>query len=45
LISLAPRAERSFAVICGIASTAMIVASEIYRRACAADLGPMFAPR
>jgi len=35
--------ERSFASICGIASTDMIVASEIYRRACAAGLGQMFA--
>jgi ornithine cyclodeaminase/alanine dehydrogenase-like protein (mu-crystallin family) len=38
-------AERSFAVICGIASTDVTVASEIYRRACAANLGEMFALR
>ena len=37
--------ERSFVVICGIASTDVIVASEIYRRACAANLGEMFALR
>jgi hypothetical protein len=36
---------RSFAVICGIASTDVIVASEIYRRACAANLAQMFALR
>jgi alanine dehydrogenase len=37
--------ERSFVAICGIASTDVIVASEIYRRACAANLGEMFALR
>ncbi|HEY2185452.1 MAG TPA: hypothetical protein VGH39_10705 [Xanthobacteraceae bacterium] len=37
--------ERTFAVICGIASTDVIVACEIYRRACAAGRGQMFAMR
>jgi alanine dehydrogenase len=37
--------ERSFVAICGIASTDVIVACEIYRRACAANLGQMFALR
>jgi alanine dehydrogenase len=44
----APKAqggERTFAVICGIASTDVIVAWEIYRRACAAGLGQIFAMR
>jgi alanine dehydrogenase len=40
---LQSKRPNALAAICRISSTDMIVASETYQRACAADLGEMFA--